>query len=86
MSGEGAIVRNDSSAEAWRRFCGRCGTQLFFAGKRWPGEVHVALAAFDGPIDRKPQAHAYYDRRVEWLAHDESLAKYGGPSGTEPLG
>jgi hypothetical protein len=84
-AGESAVVRYDSSPGAYRRFCGKCGTQLFFAGKRWPGEVHIALATFEGDIDRQPQAHAYFDRHVGWLPWDDALPKYGGSSGTEPL-
>ena len=37
-----------------------CGTKLFFEGAKWPGETHVPLAAFDDPVDRAPQGHAFY--------------------------
>jgi hypothetical protein len=84
-AGESVIVRYDSSPDAWRRFCGRCGTQLFFAGKRWPGEIHVVRATIQGPIDRMPQAHAYYDVRADWIKVDDHLPKLGGPTGTAPL-
>ena len=28
---------------------------------------------FDDPIDRAPQAHAFYDTPVDWVAIDEKL-------------
>ena len=64
----------ESSTGAQRGFCARCGTSLFFKSKRWPGELHIALPAFDDPIDREPQAHAFYDAHVAWMPIDESLA------------
>lgn len=79
------LVRFDSSAGAWRRFCRVCGSTLTFEGERWPDEVHVVVANLDGPLDREPAAHCYWDVRVAWVHIDDALAKLGGPSGTEPL-
>jgi hypothetical protein len=84
-SGEGRVVRYDSSEKAWRRFCGRCGTMMFFEGERWPGEVHIARATIPGDIDRAPQAHVYFDAGVNWFRIDDHLPKLGGPTGVEPL-
>ena len=64
----------ESSTGAQRGFCGRCGTSLFFRAERWPGELHISLPAFDEPIDRRPQAHAFYDTHVDWMPIDDSLA------------
>ena len=33
----------------------------------------LVAAAFDGPIDRAPEAHAYYDQRVDWMPVDGTL-------------
>ena len=46
---------------------------MLFESSRWSGETHVALAALDGPIDRKPQAHAFFDAHVDWMPVDETL-------------
>ena len=59
-----------STPAARRGFCARCGSPLFFRSPRWPGELHVALAALHDPADRAPQAHAYWDAHVPWLALD----------------
>jgi hypothetical protein len=53
-----------------RGFCSHCGSTLFFRSSRWPGELHVTLANFDAPVDRAPQAHAFWDTHVDWVALD----------------
>lgn len=60
-----------SSPGAERGFCARCGSTLLFRSGRWPGELHVALGNLDGPPDRAPQAHAYWDTHVDWVALDD---------------
>jgi hypothetical protein len=85
LSGDEVLRDYASSPQALRGFCAACGTTLFFRSTRWPDEVHVARAAFDGPIDREPAAHVFYDERVPWAPVDDALPRCGGPSGTEPL-
>lgn len=58
---------------------------MFFEGERWQGEIHIALASMDGPIDRSPEAHVFFDRHVEWIVLGDDLKRVGGPSGVEPL-
>ena len=57
----------ESSPGTFRKFCRVCGTKLFFEGAKWPGETHIPLAAFDDPVDRAPQGHAFYKEHVAWL-------------------
>ena len=85
VAGEALLGRFKTETEATRSFCTTCGTTLFFAAPRWSGEIHVTLANFHDPVDRAPSAHAYFDRRVPWLASHDDLERYGGESGTEPL-
>jgi hypothetical protein len=67
----GELVRtHESSPGTFRRFCGACGTKLFFESSKWPGETHVTLAAFDDPVDRAPTAHAFASEHVAWLPFD----------------
>lgn len=63
-----------------RGFCGRCGSPMFFKSERWRGELHVARALFTGPLDRKPQAHVYYETHVEWVDIHDDLPKKDSPS------
>ena len=74
-----------SSPAARRGFCRSCGTTLFFECARWPSEIHITRASVPGAIDREPQAHVFYDVRVEWLTLHDDLAKLGGPKGNERL-
>ena len=80
-----ALGRYQSSAPAMRSFCTRCGSPLLFESERWADEVHVALAALDGPIDRAPAGHVFYSDRVDWIHLGDDLPRRGGATGTEPL-
>jgi hypothetical protein len=84
-AGSERLVRYQSSGEAWRRFCGTCGSSLFFEGTRWPSEVHVAVGNLLDPLDRAPKGHAYFDDRAAWVAVNDGLPRFGGPSGNTPL-
>src|SRR5687767_15326165 len=66
----GRLSWYESSPQAERGFCGRCGSTLFFRSARWAGELHVTLSNFDGPVDRSPQAHVFWDTHVDWLRLD----------------
>ena len=61
----------ESTPGAARGFCTNCGSTLFFRSQRWPGELHVTLANFSGPVDRAPQSHVFWDSHVEWVKLDE---------------
>ncbi len=75
-SGERELRWFESSPPAKRGFCTRCGSTLFFRSTRWPTEMHVVLANLDGPIDRAPGGHVYYDSRVDWISVDDGLQRY----------
>ena len=60
-----------SSPGARRGFCGTCGSTMLFESERWAGETHVALACIEGPIDREPAAHAFFDAHVHWMPIDD---------------
>ena len=83
--GEDQVVWHSSTPEARRGFCRTCGSTLFFTSERWAGETHIALAHMDGPIDREPAVHVFYDAHVEWVELGDDLKKLGGPSGTDPI-
>jgi hypothetical protein len=75
-SGSETIRWFASSEKSERGFCSRCGTTLFFRSSLAPGEVHVALACADGPIDRQPQLHIFYEAHVPWVTLADELPKY----------
>jgi hypothetical protein len=45
----------------------------------------VVLANMQGEIDRRPQAHFYFDDRAGWVSIGDDLPRFGGATGTEPL-
>jgi hypothetical protein len=84
-AGEDQLGRYATETGALRSFCRTCGTPILYASPRWAGEVHVAVACFDEPLDRLPAAHVYADRSPPWCPITDDLPQRGGESGTEPL-
>jgi hypothetical protein len=70
QSGAEVLTRYQSSVEAARSFCSRCGSPLFFQSSRWPGEIHVTLASLDSAAGLEPAVHAYWNSRVGWIGWD----------------
>lgn len=85
-SGEAELRRYASSAHGTRTFCTRCGTSLFCELDQHPDQVDIPLANMQGPIDRAPQLHFFYDDRVPWVEVTDGLPRLGGESGDQPLG
>lgn len=75
-SGEDRLRWHASSPQSRRGFCTNCGTTLFFASTLCPGEVHVTRASCDGPLDREPELHCFWDQRVDWAVVGDPLPRY----------
>jgi hypothetical protein len=84
--GQESLTHFASTPGALRSFCAVCGSTLFFESERWPGEVHVAVANLNAPLDMKPEAHVFYSDHAEWFDLSADLPRLGGKSGVEPLG
>lgn len=82
--GRESLRRYLTDTGATRSFCTVCGSTLTYESPRWPGEVHVALANLEWPIDRVPESHVYVDHKAPWWEIADSLPQRGGESGTEP--
>jgi hypothetical protein len=83
--GGDALVHYASSEHGRRSFCGRCGSSLFCESSLHPERIDVVLASMDGPIDRPPQVHVWFDDRADWVRADDGLPRLGGPTGLEPI-
>ena len=83
-AGEETLVRYLSSEHGARRFCGACGSTLFFESSEYPDQVHVVLANMHAPIDRQPEFHVFVDDRAEWVRIGDELPRMGGETGMEP--
>jgi hypothetical protein len=84
-AGGSDLVRYASSDHGTRSFCGRCGSSLFCESTRHPDQIDIVLANMEGPIDRLPQVHVYFDDRASWVAVEDGLPRLGGNSGLEPI-
>jgi hypothetical protein len=79
------LVRYASSEHGSRSFCGRCGTAIFCENSTHPERVDIPLAVMDGPIDRVPQLHVFFDSGAPWVAIGDELPRLGGATGVELL-
>lgn len=88
-SGAEQLKTYKSSAHGRRQFCGVCGSQLFCwhegSDGAPPKVIDVTIASLHGDIDRRPQAHYFYDSRATWTDVNDDLPKLGGATGTSPL-
>jgi hypothetical protein len=76
--GEDQLSWYESSPGAQRGFCQQCGSSLFFRSENWAGELHIALACINDPIDRQPQANVFFDSHVDWMPIDTRLKQIDG--------
>ena len=64
-----------ATENAYRGFCGQCGSTLFFKSARWPGELHIPVVNIHQPLDRLPQIHVYWDSHQPWIQLSDALPK-----------
>ena len=83
-AGEDRLVRYRSSDHGTRTFCHTCGSTLFCESTRHPDYIDIVLANLDGPIDRAPEFHVFFDDRAPWVHVADELPRMGGTSGIEP--
>lgn len=69
----------ESSDRSERGFCSKCGSHLFFRAEGLKNETHVVRANFTGEVDSNPQAHAFYDTKVDWVDVLDDLHKIPKP-------
>lgn len=62
--GERAIY--ESSPGVQRGYCRACGTPLSYSGKKWPGETHLLIGAFDTPGNLVPAGDAFEAEKLPW--------------------
>jgi hypothetical protein len=58
---------------------------LFCESKKHPDQIDIPLANIEGPIDRAPQFHFYFDSRAPWVVVSDGLPRLGGTTGMESL-
>ena len=78
LTADASLTRYGSSEFGVRSFCSRCGSSLFCEVDRQPEAIDITLASLEGPIDRAPEMHVFFDTHVDWVELADSLPKLGG--------
>ena len=74
---QGSPAEYASSADGRRRFCGICGTGLFFMNEEvLPGLIDVQLATFDDPAAFTSAAHIQTADRLHWMETAHELPQF----------
>jgi hypothetical protein len=73
-----ALAWFQSSPEARRGFCQRCGTSLFFESERSPGLIDVTVVTLEDAAKLAPTMHIYVGSRQPWLAIKDGLPCHVG--------
>ena len=69
----GAPRRFQSSAQATRSFCPRCGTQLLFEHCDFPDEIGITTSSLDDPLRVPPRKHIHMSSKLEWIKLADGL-------------
>lgn len=72
----GTISYYASTTGVRRGFCGRCGTALCYENKRWAGDIHLMIGAFEQPPTLKPAFHIFAQEQLPWLHFADGLPRY----------
>ncbi len=66
----GEPARFKSSEKGTRSFCPRCGTQLTFESRDFPGEIDVTACSLDDPDLVPPRDNTRTSSRLRWVIPD----------------
>jgi hypothetical protein len=73
----GEIAAYNSSGNAMRHFCPKCGTGLYYVNEDvLPGLVDIQTCTLDDPEALAPQIHVQHAERVNWTGGMEELPKF----------
>lgn len=73
----GDPVEYRSSADVVRRFCGACGTSLFYTNAVvFPGMIDIQSATLDDQARFSPTAHIQYAAAAPWMDASHDLPKF----------
>lgn len=74
---QGDAVTFNSSGDAFRSFCAKCGTGLWYRNQTvLPGLVDIQVATFDAPETLPPIAHIQTAERMPWIATAHMLPDF----------
>ncbi len=74
---EGDTESYNSSPDAYRHFCVKCGTGIYYVNEQMlPGLVDVQTATLDDAEALAPQLHVQAAEQLKWTHGLESLPKF----------
>jgi len=76
--GEALLTHYEADNKSIRSFCQKCGSSLFFESRfnREQHTIEVALAAFDQLETIHPDAHIFWQSKVNWFTPKDNLVHY----------
>ena len=70
----GKPTQYDSSAQATRTFCGRCGTPLTFRHISYEGKrLDITTVSLDNPEAFPPEGHVWTSHKLAWMKLADGL-------------
>lgn len=73
----GPVTEYESSPGVTRKFCGRCGTGLFYLNPEiFPGMIDIQTGTLDDAGALPPQAHIQMAEAAPWMRSVEALPKF----------
>lgn len=76
---QGAVTEYESSPGVVRKFCGRCGTGLFYLNPQiLPGMIDIQTGTLDDAGALPPQAHIQMADATPWMHSVDALPKFDG--------
>ena len=70
------IAEFQSSAEAVRTFCSRCGSSLEFQTTKTPDEIWIAAGTFDDDPGIRSTSHIYVASKAPWFEITDDLEQF----------
>jgi hypothetical protein len=74
----GQPARFQSTPQATRSFCPRCGTQLTFEHRDHPDEIDVTTCSLDEASRLPPRDHIHTASEVGWIRLADGLPAFAG--------
>jgi hypothetical protein len=72
------ISHYQSSSEAKRSFCSRCGSNLLFEPTATPNEAWIAAGGFDSEPRERPGHHIFVASKASWFEISDDLPQLPG--------
>lgn len=74
----GTVTEFPSSDDVTRKFCPRCGSQLFAERRSRPDAIAIALGSFDHLEGISPSEHIWIADKQAWVSIPGGVEQHGG--------